>query len=136
MRTRSASSRTAWCCANSAECTGGRRRRKAAAVRERQTGGAGAAGKRLARQLDRFVPLIERVIDQARRPVLAGKEVRAGEKVVSLFEPHTAVLRRGKVDRPTEFGRKVRLDEVDGGIISHYEILAGNPADSGQVAPA
>src|SRR5438309_3991554 len=110
--------------------------RQAAAVRERLSGGAGAAGERLARQLDRFVPLIERVIDQARRRVLAGEEVPAGEKVVSLFEPHTAVLRRGKVDRPTEFGRKVRLDEVDGGIISHYEILAGNPADSGQVAPA
>jgi len=110
--------------------------RRAATVRERLVATGGQAGERLARQLDRFVPLVERVVDQARRRVLAGEDVPAGEKVVSLFEPHSAVIRRGKPDRPTEFGRKVRLDEVDGGIVSHYAVLAGNPADSGQVAPA
>jgi IS5 family transposase len=110
--------------------------RQAAAVRERLVGGAGAAGERLLRQLDRFAPLLARVVDQARRRVLGGEGVPAGEKVVSLFEPHSAVIRRGKFDRPAEFGRKVRLDEVEGGIVSHYEVLAGNPADSGQVAPA
>ena len=110
--------------------------RRAAAVRERLVAAGGAAAERLVRQLDRFAPLVERVVDQTRRRVLAGEDVPAGEKVVGLFEPHSAVIRRGKLDRPTEFGRKVRLDEVDGGIVSHYEVLAGNPADSGQVAPA
>ncbi len=110
--------------------------RRAAAVRARLVAAGGAAAARLIRQLDRFRPPVERVVDQTRRRVLAGEDVPAAEKVVSLFEPHSAVIRRGKLDRPTEFGRKVRLDEVDGGLVSRYEVLAGNPADSGQVVPA
>jgi hypothetical protein len=43
--------------------------------------------------------------------------VPAAEKLVSLFEPHTAIIKRGKpAPRDTEFGRKIMLDEVDGGM--------------------
>ena len=61
--------------------------------------------------------------------------VPADEKLVSLFEPHTRIISKGKVNRPTEFGRAIWLDEVDGGIISRYEILDGNPADAKQIKP-
>ena len=54
----------------------------------------------------------------------------ASEKLVSLFEPHTAIVRRGKAHVPAEFGRKIMLDEVDGGLITRYAVLVGNPPDA------
>ena len=86
--------------------------------------------------LDHYLPLVEQVIQQTSRRVLVGESVPASEKVVSLFEPHTAIISKGKVQRPTEFGRVIWLDEVEGGIISRYEILAGNPAETDQLKPS
>jgi IS5 family transposase len=91
------------------------------------------ASDRLVQTLDRILELVTQVVDQTRRRVRDGVAVPAGEKLVSLFEPHTAVIRRGKLDRPTEFGRKVWVDEVEGGIVSDYRVLPGNPADVTQV---
>lgn len=68
--------------------------------------------------------------------VFNDKSVPAQDKIVSLFESHTAIIRRGKAGKPTEFGRKVWLDEVDGGIITRWEVLDGNPPDSEQWQPA
>jgi IS5 family transposase len=96
----------------------------------------GAAAARLRAGLARFVPLTARAVAQTERRVVRGEAVPAADKVVSLFEPHTAVVRRGKAGQPTEFGRKVWLDEVDGGVLSRYAVLAGNPPDAAQVAPA
>jgi transposase, IS5 family len=109
--------------------------RQAERVRESLVGTGSSASQGLLRALDCFLPRLKQVIVQTRRRVLAGEAVPAGEKLVSLFEPHTCIIRRGKADRPTEFGRKVWLDEVDGGIISRYQVLVGNPADAGQVEP-
>ena len=78
---------------------------------------------RLARRLEHFVALLERGIDQAVRRVLCGEQVPAKEKILSLFEPHTQIITRRKIGKPREFGRKILLDEVEGGIISRYEIL-------------
>jgi transposase, IS5 family len=80
--------------------------------------------RRLAQRLEHFVPLLERGIEQAVRRVLCGEQVPATEKILSLFEPHTQIItRRKKIGKPREFGRKILLNEVEGGIISHYEIL-------------
>ena len=74
-----------------------------------------------------FVPLVERGIDQAVRRVLEGEQVPeqvpAAEKVLSLFEEHTQIITRRKIGKPREFGRKVLLEEVEGGIVSRYEVL-------------
>jgi IS5 family transposase len=94
--------------------------RPAARVRGRLADGADAAARGLRDGLDRFRPLLERVVDQATRRVLGGERVPAGEKVLSLFEPHTALIRRGKARRPAEFGRKVQLDETEGGLVTRY----------------
>ena len=90
----------------------------------------------LARQLDTFIPRLHQVIDQTTRRVLAGQSVPASQKIVSVFEPHTAIIRKGKVDKPVEFGRVVWLDEVDGGLISRYAVLSGNPPDADQLRPS
>jgi IS5 family transposase len=49
--------------------------------------------------------------------------VPAAEKILSLFEEHTQIISRKKMGKSREFGRKVLIDEVDGGIISRYELL-------------
>jgi IS5 family transposase len=90
---------------------------------------------RLADELERFEGLLERVVDQTERRVLSGESVAASEKLVSLFEEHTAIIARGKAGKRTEFGRKVWLSEVEGGIVTGYRILEGNPADEKQLLP-
>ncbi len=70
------------------------------------------------------------MVSQTERRVLHGETVPAAEKVASLFEPHTAVIARGKARRPTEFGLKVVLDEVEGGLVTRYAVAPGNPPDA------
>jgi transposase, IS5 family len=91
------------------------------------------AAERLVSELDWLVPLARRVIDQAERRVLRDEAVPASEKVVSLVAPHTAVIPRHKAGQRVEFGRKLWLAEVDGGIITDAEVLAGAPPDAPRV---
>lgn len=90
----------------------------------------------LAQTLESYLPRVAQVIAQTERRVFHGEQVPAAEKVVSIFEPHTDIIKRGKENRPVEYGHKVWLDEVDGGIISHYRILEGNPNDQEQWVPS
>jgi len=86
-------------------------------------------------QLRHFLPLMEQVITQTKKRVLGGDSHVEG-KVLSLFEPHTEVIRKGKAHKPNEFGRLVRIDEVENGIVSGYQVLGGNPEDSTSWIPA
>ncbi len=86
-------------------------------------------------QLRHFLPLVEKVIAQTRQRVWEGNRHVVG-KVLSLFEPHTQAIRKGKAHKPNEFGRLVRIDEVENGIVSHYEVLEGHPADTNAWQPA
>jgi IS5 family transposase len=86
----------------------------------------------LHQSLTTFIVRTQQVIEQTVRRVFEKEAVPAADKVVSLFEPHTDIIKRGKAGKPVEFGHKVWLDEVEGGIISHYRILDGNPGDSEQ----
>jgi IS5 family transposase len=81
------------------------------------------ARRLLTEKFEHFLPLVEQGIVQATRRVLEGEQVPAAEKILSLFEEHTQIITRQKMGKPREFGRKVLIDEVDGGIISRYEIL-------------
>jgi IS5 family transposase len=83
-----------------------------------------------------YLPRVEQALEQTIRRVFAQESVPAREKIVSLFEPHTCIIRRQKAGKETEFGRKVWLDEVEGGIVTHWSILAGNPPDETQWQPA
>jgi IS5 family transposase len=107
--------------------------RQVSAALKRETNEASA---KLSRQLDHFSELTRSVISQTTRRVFNGERVPAREKVVSLFEPHTAIIRKGRIGHQTEFGRGVWLDEVEGGIISRYCLLAGHPVDNVQVRPS
>jgi IS5 family transposase len=82
-----------------------------------------------------FLPRIEQALDQTVRRVFEGESVPAREKIVSLFEPHSDIIRRQKAGKPVEFGHKVWLDEVDGGIVTDWRVLDGNPSDGEQWQP-
>lgn len=88
----------------------------------------------LRRQIGYYCQLGDRVIDQARRRVLFGEQVATDEKIYSIFEPHTDLIKRGKVRTPVEFGHKVFLAESAQGLITQYEVLKGNPPDEVHVA--
>jgi IS5 family transposase len=85
--------------------------------------------------LDQFLPLVKKVVAQTEERVFRGNRHVVG-KVLSLFEPHSVAIRKGKAHKPTEFGRLVRLAEVENGIVSQYEMPAGNPSDSDAWQPA
>ncbi len=95
-----------------------------------------AGTARLRTTLEQYIPRVEHVLNQTRRRVLQDEAVPASEKFVSVFEPHTAIIRKGKLGHPVEFGRVVWLDEADGGIITRYAIFAGNPNDADQLQPS
>ena len=84
-------------------------------------------------QLRHYLPLIERVIAQAERRVLAGEAVPAGEKLVSLFEPHADIIVKG--GRDVHYGHKLNLTTGRSGLILDVVIETGNPADSERFLP-
>jgi len=88
------------------------------------------------KQINHYAGLGERVIRQTRRRVLEGETVPATEKILSIFEPHTDLIKRGKVDRPIEYGHKIFLAESAIGLITEYRVLDGNPPDEQQVEPS
>src|SRR3984957_16123845 len=85
------------------------------------------------KEIEHFCDLGGRVVDQSRRRVLDGEQVPTAEKLYSIFEPHTDLIKRGKVQTPIEFGHKVFLAESARGLITQYEVLDGNPIDEEQV---
>jgi IS5 family transposase len=85
------------------------------------------------KEIEHFCDLGDRVIDQSRRRVLNGEQVPTAEKLYSIFEPHTDLIKRGKVQTPIEFGHKVFLAESARGLITQYDVLDGNPIDEQHV---
>ena len=78
--------------------------------------------------LQRYIKLAERVLDQTRRRVFNGETVPASEKVVSIFEPHTDIIRKDR--RDTLYGHKVFLTAGASGLIVDCFVERGNPTDS------
>lgn len=85
--------------------------------------------------LRHYLPLTEKVIAQTKARIFQG-QTHYADKILSLFEEHSVVIRKGKTHKPNEFGRLVRIDEVENGIVSAYQIATGNPADQQQWRPA
>jgi hypothetical protein len=92
--------------------------------------------KALREEIAHYCALGARVIDQARRRVLNGEQVATSEKIYSIFEPHTDLIKRGKARTSVEFGHKVFLAESAKGLIPQYDVLKGNPVDEVHVAPS
>jgi IS5 family transposase len=78
---------------------------------------------------------VRQVIRQANARVFKGLTQLPG-KIVSLFEPHTEIIRKGKASKPTEFGKLVKLQEAENQIITHYEVFDERPSDRELLLPA
>ena len=87
-------------------------------------------------ELFHYIPIVERIIDQSRRRVLMGEKVPANEKIYSLFEEHTELLKRGKARKDIEFGHKILLAQTGEKFIHHYEVLPQNRTDTELLEPA
>lgn len=98
-------------------------------IAERVKRGNGAVLRRAKKQLDAMVPRVQQVIRQTRARVLEGN-TPAERKLLSIFETHTEVIRKGKTDKPNEFGKLIKIQEAENQIITHYEVYDQRPADS------
>jgi IS5 family transposase len=93
----------------------------------------GTVAERWRAQVDHYLPLIARIIDQCERRVLKGEAVPAGEKLVSLFEPHADIIVKG--GRGVQYGHKLNLATGKSGLILDVVIEDGNPADAERFLP-
>jgi IS5 family transposase len=88
-----------------------------------------AALHKAKKQLDQMIPRVQQVLRQTRERVLRGNTQAEG-KLLSIFETHTEVIRKGKAHKPNEFGKLVLIQEAENQIITHYQVCEQRPADS------
>lgn len=86
-------------------------------------------------ELQHYVELTRKVCDNARRRVVEGEAVSNAEKIFSIFEPHTELIKRDKQPNPLEFGHRVLVIEDAAGFVCHYEVLANGVQDVDVVVP-
>ena len=91
--------------------------------------------QRAQQQLQHLRPLVARVVAQTRARLVGG-DTHVPDKVLSVFEPHTVTIRKGKISKPNEFGNLVTIQEAEHQIITAYEVHAGRPADVTLWTPA
>ena len=89
----------------------------------------------LREELDKMLPLVRRVMHQTRARIFHG-DTHVGDKVLSVFEPSTEVIRKGKAGKPNEFGKMIKLQEAENQIIVDYEVYARRPNDCDLLIPA
>ncbi len=90
---------------------------------------------RVRETLRTFLPRVEQVIQQTRIRLWRG-DTHYREKLLSLFEPHTEIIRKGKAAKPTEFGHLAMLHEAEHGLVVDYEVYARRPSDKSLLLPA
>jgi IS5 family transposase len=107
----------------------GQAKKFAHAITGRIKRGHRAALHKAKKQLDQMIPRVQQVLRQTRERVLRGNTQAEG-KLLSIFEAHTEVIRKGKAHKPNEFGKLVLIQEAENQIITHYQVCEQRPADS------
>jgi IS5 family transposase len=82
-----------------------------------------------------YIPIVEKIISQAEQRVFHGVKLAVDEKVYSLFEEHTELLKRGKAGKPIEFGHKVLIAQTGEKFIHHYEVFPQRKEDKELIKP-
>ena len=85
--------------------------------------------------LETMIPRVQQVLRQTHERIDRGN-TRAPGKIVSLFEPHTEIIRKGKASKPTEFGKMIKIQEAEQQIVTHYEVYELRPSDCDLLIPA
>lgn len=102
----------------------------------RHQGGQRRSVEALVNQSRHFVALGLRVVDQSRRRVLCGESVPNDDKIFSIFEEHTELLKRGKAGKPIEFGHMIQLEQVREKFITGYAAFDKRPVEHQLIHPA
>ena len=89
----------------------------------------------LREELDRMSSLVLRVMRQTRARIFHNNS-HVEDKVLSVFEPSTEIIRKGKAGKPNEFGKMIKLQEAENQIIVDYEVYARRPNDCDLLIPA
>jgi IS5 family transposase len=87
-------------------------------------------------EIKHYLELTRKVCDTARRRVLEGETVSNAEKIFSIYEPHTELIKRNKQPNPNQFGHNVLVIEDAVGFVCHYEVMANGKQDVAVVVPA
>jgi transposase, IS5 family len=86
-------------------------------------------------QLDEMIPRVQQVMRQTRERVMRGN-TKAENKIFSVFEPDTEIIRKGKAGKPNEFGKLVKIQEAENQIVIHYDVFNPRPSDSSLLRPS
>ena len=89
----------------------------------------------LRQELETMMPLVRQVMRQPRERIFRGN-TRAEDKLFSVFEPSTEIIRKGKAGKPNEFGKMVKLQEAENQIVIDYEVYDRRPSDTDLLIPA
>ena len=89
----------------------------------------------LRQELEATMPLVRQVMRQTRQRIFHGN-TRAEDKLFSVFEPSTEIIRKGKAGKPNEFGKMVKLQEAENQIVVDYEVYDRRPSDTDLLIPA
>lgn len=89
----------------------------------------------LCEHLTTMAERVRSVVRQTKSRIFGGL-TKLPDKIVSLFEPQTEIIRKGKAGKPNEFGKLVQLQEAENQIITHYEVYDHRPADQRLLIPA
>ena len=94
-----------------------------------------AALEGLRKEIDTMLPRVQQVIQQTKTRIFGG-DTRAEGKILSIFEPSTEVIRKGKAGKPNEFGKMVKLQEAENQIVTDFEVYQQRPSDSDLLIPS
>jgi IS5 family transposase len=86
-------------------------------------------------ELETFVPRVQQVMRQTRGRIFGGN-THVEDKLLSIFEPSTEAIRKGKAGKPNEFGKLVKIQEAEQQIIIDYVVYDTRPSDSDLLIPA
>ena len=98
--------------------------REVAGLPPRRRSGA----RELCERLETMAERVRRVVRQTQARIFEGL-TQLPDKLVSLFEPHTEIIRKGKAGKPNEFGKLVQVQETENQIVTHYEVFEERPSD-------
>jgi IS5 family transposase len=85
--------------------------------------------------LAHYIPIVEKITSQAEQRIFHGVKLAAGEKIYSLFEEHTELLKRGKAGKPIEFGHKILIAQTGEKFIHHYDVFSKRREDKELIEP-
>jgi IS5 family transposase len=94
-----------------------------------------AALENLRKEIDTMLPFVGQVVQQTKARIFGGETHTEG-KILSLFEPSTEVIRKGKAGKPNEFGKMVKVQEAENQIVIDYEVYQQRPTDSELLIPS